>query len=606
MFLENYDSEAKRLWITLFDHLDDDTYDGDFTYDDAEVPRILLEYRAASDRPHKTSHRVTSSAAKGARKAQPVVTSTTHTTVTTTIQRTSEVVPVRTQHITRSTRSQYVPRAVFEIGEEPTNSTGFNARNLEAEARKHHEDVLNDLKALQENQFADINSRVEALGFLDQAHQELLGSNEEDKATTKRLQTLSREIDSEIASAKSKISCEVTDLKNENKRVGDLIKDTENNIKSKTQENKKLQDKLDIPEDLSEKGFSKEAKDIRVENGKLKTNFNKDTSILLSERDERNKILDGHSQTVQDYNDTIFKYYNMLLKAEQARKIHLDDLNDVDHQVSKFEDENSSLDKRIQLSDIDVDTLKQTVESLRKDLSTNDTIYKDHIAELSEMIVDQNREIGLLRDEYNAVGGEIRQLQTEIDKQKVDLSAHEQEMDEIKKIDYERRVSKWQEDLKNADEIRRKHQDELENAHEKLSTKIDVFAKESAQRKTERDQMLGRVASSLDKLKSVQENINEILKAIDKLENKQVSDANKDIVGASLDHELENLNLKLRWANDERDVTMKDLDEAIKLAKAKEDEIREQEKWIRELLKWWWLYLLILSFCNFIYFFYYF
>ena len=215
MFLENYDSEAKRLWITLFDHLDDDTYDGDFTYDDAEVPRILLEYRAASDRPHKTSHRVTSSAAKGARKAQPVVTSTTHTTVTTTIQRTSEVVPVRTQHITRSTRSQYVPRAVFEIGEEPTNSTGFNARNLEAEARKHHEDVLNDLKALQENQFADINSRVEALGFLDQAHQELLGSNEEDKATTKRLQTLSREIDSEIASTKSKISSEVTDLKNE-------------------------------------------------------------------------------------------------------------------------------------------------------------------------------------------------------------------------------------------------------------------------------------------------------------------------------------------------------------------------------------------------------
>jgi predicted nucleic acid-binding Zn-ribbon protein len=97
--------------------------------------------------------------------------------------------------------------------------------------------------------------------------------------------------------------------------------------------------------------------------------------------------------------------------------------------------------------------------------------------------------------------------------------------------------------------------------------------------------MLGRVAASLDKLKTIQETINEVLKAIDELENKQVSDANKDTVGASLDHERESLSLKLRWANDEREVTMKDLNEAIRLAKVKEDEIREQEKRIKELRK---------------------
>lgn len=438
MFLENYDTDTKQLWITLFDHLDDDMYDGDFTYDDAEVPRILLEYRAASDRPHKTSHRVTSSAAKGAHRAQPATT----TTVTTTVQRVSEVVPVRSQQASRPTRAPYVPRAIFEIGEEPTNSTGFNARNLEAEVRKHHQDVLTDLKDLQQNQFADIDSRVDALGFIEQAHQELKGSNDEDTATTRRLQTLSQDVDSQIVAKKFQINSEVVELKNDNNRVAGLIKDTESSIKVKTQDNKKLQDKLDIPEDLSEQGFSQQAKDIRLENGALKTSFSKGTSTLLAARDERNKLLDGHSQTVQDYNDTIFKYYNLLLKAEQARKIHLDDLNSVEHQVSKLDDDNSSLDKHSQLAEIDVDTLSQTVESLRRDLTTEDRIYGEHISELSGMVVEQNREIGLLRDELNAVGSDIKQLQTEIDRQKVTLTAHEQAMDEIKQIEFERRVSK--------------------------------------------------------------------------------------------------------------------------------------------------------------------
>lgn len=438
MFLDNYQADAKQLWITLFDHLDDDMYDGDFTYDDPEVPRILLEYRAASDRPHKTSHRVTSSAAKGAHRAQPVATKT---TVTTTVQRVTEVASVRTQQASRPTRPPYVPRAIFEIGDEPTSSTGFNARNLEAEVRKHHQDVLTDLKDLQQNQFADVDSRVDALGFIGQAHQELKGSNDEDTATTKRLQALSQDIDKQIVAKKFQINSEVAALKDDNKKVAGLITDTENSIKAKTRDNQKLQDKLDVPEDLSEQGFSQQAKDIRRENAALKTSFGQGTATLLTARDERNRLLDGHSQTVHDYNDTIFKYYSLLLKAEQARKIHLDDLNSVEHQVARLDDDNSSLDKHGQLTDIDVDTLAHTVDALRRDLATNDRVYSEHIAELSGMVVEQDREIGLLRDECNAVGSDIGQLQTEIDRQKVTLTAHEQAMDEIKQLDYERRVA---------------------------------------------------------------------------------------------------------------------------------------------------------------------
>ena len=38
--------EAKqaKVWVTVFDSLNDDLYDGDFTEDDDETPRILIEF----------------------------------------------------------------------------------------------------------------------------------------------------------------------------------------------------------------------------------------------------------------------------------------------------------------------------------------------------------------------------------------------------------------------------------------------------------------------------------------------------------------------------------------------------------------------------------
>ena len=39
MFLSSGESRYKQ-WITLFDHLDDDEYDGDFGDNDEETPRV--------------------------------------------------------------------------------------------------------------------------------------------------------------------------------------------------------------------------------------------------------------------------------------------------------------------------------------------------------------------------------------------------------------------------------------------------------------------------------------------------------------------------------------------------------------------------------------
>lgn len=41
--IENMGSHCKT-WITLFDHPEDDEYDGDLRYDDEEAPRVLFSF----------------------------------------------------------------------------------------------------------------------------------------------------------------------------------------------------------------------------------------------------------------------------------------------------------------------------------------------------------------------------------------------------------------------------------------------------------------------------------------------------------------------------------------------------------------------------------
>lgn len=48
LFLSCGESEYKQ-WITLFDHLDDDDYDGDFGDNDEETPRVLFKFRVEQE-----------------------------------------------------------------------------------------------------------------------------------------------------------------------------------------------------------------------------------------------------------------------------------------------------------------------------------------------------------------------------------------------------------------------------------------------------------------------------------------------------------------------------------------------------------------------------
>lgn len=587
--MENYGPEGKRIWVTLFDHLDDDMYDGDFSYHDNEIPRILLEYKEASNKPAQASHRVTSSATKTSDKKQTVTTTTITSSITRTNNMTSSVSNTNTisggryQQATSSSRTPYEPVAQFEIGDEPTNSNNCNAGHLEEELRVNNQNTIADLRDEQIRRFEIEDYRVNSLGFLERAHQELTGENAQDVQETRRLEGIAHEVSNEISARKTEITNQVNNLKSTLKDVENQTRQTEDTVRDKTKENRTLQDKIDTSEDLNEQGLSQEAKQLRDENNKLKNQFEKSTSDLVKERDERDGFLEEHNQTVKAYNQTIYKFNNLLLTTEQARKIHTDNLHELLHQANRFDEQNDHLEQRLQVTDIDIDSMSQTVDSLRQDLSTTDKIYSEHISELSEIIVQQNREIAELHNSFNDAAARAKNLQTQIEKQKVELAAHEEEMDAIKAIGYEGKVGKLQDDLRNIEQQRRKHQDALENAHEGLTIKLTIFKDQMDERRKKRDHMLGEVSNNLEKLQTVQVTINQLLRELDELINKQASDANKDTVGASLENEKESLGLKLRWASEERDIITRDLQEAIRLTRDKQQEIRDQEDQLREL-----------------------
>lgn len=589
--MDNQDQEPRKVWVTLFDDIEDDLYDGDFTYDDAERPRILLEfcdaeaYRAGV----KTSHRVTSSSAKTNEKK--TVTTTVKSPVKTTVTRSEPVKTVvkTTTTITRyqdssSNRVAYKPIAQFEIGAEPENSSGCNVENLKNELRSENQSTIQDLYTEQERRFEVDDDRVGAINFIERAHQELQGEHEEDLNVGRVLKQLSQDIDSTIAKNKADITAQIAKLKDHQKNVEKSTNDAKTTIAARTKENKGLQDKIDIPEDLKEQGFSKEAKTLRTENAGLKKKVATTTADLLKESHERDNLLESHSKEVGGYNGTILKFYNLLSKAEQARKIHQDSLNEVEQKVSRLNENNDHLQQRIQIGDIDIDSLKSTSETLKRDHSNSNKVYGEHITELSSILVDQDREIGALRDQFNNIESQIKHLTTETDKQKVAISAYEKEMDDIKALGYDEKVATLQANLRKADEIRQKHQDELERGHENWSTKLNTFLGQEKERKRERDEMTQKVVENLGKLEAIQVTINQLLKSLDDLSNKKVSDDNKDKVRAALEEEMKNVSIKLKWAIGERDLSMKDLDDAIRLAREKDDEVKDQERRIRELL----------------------
>ncbi len=71
------------------------------------------------------------------------------------------------------------------------------------------------------------------------------------------------------------------------------------------------------------------------------------------------------------------------------------------------------------------------------------------------------------------------------------------------------------------------------------------------------------------KLKKLSGEENDLTQTKESLENKLYVDVNHDEVWNFINKELESVNLKLRWINDEKKTIMADLDEALRILEDK-------------------------------------
>ena len=55
LLFEAAKKKKQQFWITLFDQLDDDLYDGDFTEDDPEMPKIQFWFKKSAPQTSKQS-----------------------------------------------------------------------------------------------------------------------------------------------------------------------------------------------------------------------------------------------------------------------------------------------------------------------------------------------------------------------------------------------------------------------------------------------------------------------------------------------------------------------------------------------------------------------
>lgn len=158
------------------------------------------------------------------------------------------------------------------------------------------------------------------------------------------------------------------------------------------------------------------------------------------------------------------------------------------------------------------------------------------------------------------------------------LSNYQKEIDNQKAIEYEKHFSDLQNTLYRAERARKDIQGNLSNGICGLTFKIRTFEDQQADRRRERDDRIKEIQDLLNRLKVNDQAINELVGEKERLQNKLSTDTRLDNVSKGILKEIEGANLKLKWANEERETLRNQMNDALNNAKQKANYIQSQEE----------------------------
>lgn len=541
-FIDYAKKATDERWITLFDHEDDDEYDGHLDEDDPEAPRIKVSFTRGD---------------KATKRKQGKVVKTT-TTVTKTIIET-------TTSITEEDLRKY------------------NVQNLRADLKNQLADLIDSLRSDQADTDAENRERVATLANLETVHAELKGENDQDEAYTKALEDLKADISNSLNQNRADIEARKQELLKTISALEDETSKSNAEKKAAQAEKDKLTKIVETPEDSKENGFTTEAKTIRKENHSLKTGADGMTSDLLKARDDRNKLIQSHSDLVNQFEDTILEFHDGLRKVAQTKRSLAFERAGLQKELEFNDLESDYLRRKIEGNGIDEKSLSDAFKRLTHEYSETDEEYNRYTDQLRLNLRNQEFILNGIIKKNNKVGDQISDADNERERQINKINYIQSELDKIQQIEYQRKFTEVNGTLREAEEQRKSHQDALEKAHADLQAKINIFADDLAARQRERDDQASKIEGALKMLQEDTATINALLKEIDALDSKRFTDANRDQVSENLNIEREAIENKLKFATDEKNKITNDLKNAISTLDDKHKYVEEQKKRIQSL-----------------------
>ena len=308
-------------------------------------------------------------------------------------------------------------------------------------------------------------------------------------------------------------------------------------------------------------------------------------SNVRKEREDKAKVFNQHADLVNQYNDLIARYEKLLLDAETARRDAERDANATTGEISVESAEGTNLEHYLEATNKSSHYHQNQVDALKADFNSFTKHYGNFVSQLNKFVQAQNDEAARLKKNFDDQNKSISQLQGQLSesaKKIVDLHAV---VDKNNAANLNAKLSTLIGTLIDVEKTRRTSQNDLENSQENWSYKVRTFLDEAARASRENANVkrAKEVENLLNKLDRLNRERNEIAKKRDEMEAKVVTDRNRDAVNDNYDNELDGLNSKLRWANDEIVRTHNDLQDLLKLLATKRGFITDQEEQIRTL-----------------------
>jgi chromosome segregation ATPase len=461
----------------------------------------------------------------------------------------------------------------------------YSIKRLTSDLRSGLNTLKEDLRAEQSDLHNYEDGRAETLSHLEKVHKELESEHINDQVIGEELRRLDKDVMSEIDISSSQFEDQKDSLRRRIDHNDIQIKETEPIVDTKKAERDQIQNILDKDQQITLSNLSQTTTDLRKDNDEQRKKFQDSKEKVRNEREEKVKVFNQHADLVNSFNELVMRYEKFLSEVEQSRKGVESEKNQVDFELSTENSNGTNLEHYLNSTNRDNKAHLNTVDALRKDLDSLRQHYSKFESQLNGFVGSQNDEMKKLQAQLNNQESEITKLQKNLSEsanQIVELHAN---VDKENAANLNAKLSILIQTLVDVGKYRRTNQNRLENAQEIWSAKLKLFedeasrmSKENANKK--RADEIDNLLHKLDKLNTER---NAIAREKDEIEAKLLTDNNSDKVTEKMERELDSLNLKLTWANDEIVKTHGDLQDLIKFLEFKRSFLLDQEEQLTTL-----------------------